>query len=85
MVIDVILAVAGSAVLLLLTFSTLIAGQGRRSDQLLVAPRGARFGDASRLARRAARERRPATLEARDAVPSVVELGTFARSDRRAA
>ena len=85
MVIDIILTIAGAGVLLLLTFGGLIATQARKSEQLLVAPRGARFGDASRLARRTGRQRRLSAVEAPDTEASTVQPSTFAQSDRHAA
>jgi hypothetical protein len=85
MVIDVILALAGVALLLLLTFGGLIATEGRKSDQLLVAPRGARFGEASRLTRKADRQRRLATVDSLDAEPAVARRVTLAQADRHAA
>jgi hypothetical protein len=84
MVIDVILTIAGVGVLLLLTFGALIAAQGRRSDQLLVAPRGARFGDASRLTRKAARLRLNTVVNP-NPESTVISRTTFVQSDRHAA
>ena len=69
MLVDAIIATTGVAVLLPLTFSGLIAAHGRRSDNFLLAPRGARFGDATRLVR-AAVEAERATGRAADKATS---------------
>jgi hypothetical protein len=83
MVIDLILAVAGVGVLLLLSFGGRIAAHGRKSDQLLVAPRGARFGDASRMIRKPAPPRLLGVAASAEA--AVVRPAGLARSDRHAA
>ena len=85
MVIDIILTIAGAGVLLLLTFGGLIATQGRKSASFLIAPRGARFGEASGLVRKSAREQQVGPNTDRGSARTVVELATFAQSDRHAA
>jgi hypothetical protein len=63
MAIALIVAVPGVVLLLLTACAGLVAGQGRKSDQPLVAPQNADFGEASRLMRaEATRERARADL-----------------------
>ena len=73
MLVDAIIATTGTAVLLPLTFGGLIATRGRRSEQLLVAPRGARFGDATALVRAAIDASNQASLETSVPAPSAPE------------
>jgi hypothetical protein len=79
MLVDAIIVTTGAAVLLPLTFGGLIAAHGRRSEELLVAPRGARFGDATRLTRTVPETANPTPLVA------VRTDAPFTRSERRAA
>jgi len=65
MIISLIIVVPGVALLLVAAFAGLVTHYGRKSDQQLVAPRNAEFGDASRLIRaEATRERARADLTA---------------------
>ena len=49
MVIDLVITVAGAVLLLLAAFAGIIAVQGRKSAEAMIAPQGTRFGDARRL------------------------------------
>jgi hypothetical protein len=57
MIVSLVVAVPGIILLLVLVASGIVAGPGRRSRQALVAPRGARYSDATRILRAAADER----------------------------
>jgi hypothetical protein len=52
MLIDLVITVAGAVLLLLAAFAGIIAVQGRKSADVLIAPQGTRFGEARRLTRR---------------------------------
>jgi hypothetical protein len=65
MIISLIIVVPGVALLLVAAFAGLATHYGRKSDQGLVAPRNAEFGEAARLLRaEATREQARADLKA---------------------
>ena len=80
MVVGIAIVTIGACVLLMLTFSGRLADHGRQPEQhLLVAPRNAGFGAATRLTREAATAQNPVRL-------TVLRPETaLPRSDRRAA
>src|SRR4051812_27523492 len=51
MIVSLIIVIIGGGLLLVSAFSGLFPHYGRRSDDLLIAPRNAGFGTASRVAR----------------------------------
>ena len=59
MTIGLAVVVPGILLLVLLALSGIIVTYGRKSDGTLVAPKGARYSDASRLVRAATRSHQP--------------------------
>jgi hypothetical protein len=88
MLIALLIAVPGIALLLLAAVAGLVAAYGRSSDETLVAPRNAGFGEARQQARCATRARdQPRTAQPKTPGPSrvLVKDGAPDRPTRLAA